>query len=236
MLPSARCLEIPDTFLVGPVHAGPRAGARGGLPRNPPTSPRGGLALERVERLPERIDRDVVQERGELLLLPLPCGLPYAVQRLGHTFPALCPEWCFAAPRFPWSPAFAPPAPPPSMSSLARPTCSFRNALAGRHCHRIAHSVTDRRIAAAWPHRRSEAPSGEPRRACLAGLRLSIEERAEIEHRLSTGAARGRTFRQIILSRRRTCRASKRAPRVAKGAAISHEATVADTDTLYIWV
>jgi len=32
-----------------------------------------------------------VEERGEPLLLPLPCGLPYAVQRLGHTFPTLCP-------------------------------------------------------------------------------------------------------------------------------------------------
>ena len=32
--------------------------------------------------LAEQIDADVVQERGELLLLPLPCGLPYAIQRL----------------------------------------------------------------------------------------------------------------------------------------------------------
>src|SRR5439155_19355269 len=51
----------------------------------------GGLSLERVERQPERVDIDMVEERGEPLLLPLPCGLPYAVQRLGHTFPTLCP-------------------------------------------------------------------------------------------------------------------------------------------------
>ena len=42
----------------------------------------GGIALEREERLTECIDVDVVEERGELLLLPLPCGLPYALQRL----------------------------------------------------------------------------------------------------------------------------------------------------------
>jgi hypothetical protein len=34
----------------------------------------GGFALKRVERRPERIDIDMVEERGELFLLPLPCG------------------------------------------------------------------------------------------------------------------------------------------------------------------
>jgi hypothetical protein len=34
---------------------------------------------------------DVVEQRGERLLLPLPCGLPYAAQRLGHANPALSP-------------------------------------------------------------------------------------------------------------------------------------------------
>src|SRR5712671_5571003 len=48
----------------------------------------GGFALKRVERRPERIDTDMVEERGELLLLPLPCGSPYAAQRLGHASPA----------------------------------------------------------------------------------------------------------------------------------------------------
>jgi hypothetical protein len=48
---------------------------------------RGGLALQRVKRQPERVGIDVVEERGEPLLLPLPCRLPYAVQRLGHTRP-----------------------------------------------------------------------------------------------------------------------------------------------------
>ena len=52
---------------------------------------RRGFALERVERRSERVDIDVVEERGELPLLPLPCGSPYAVQRLGHAHPALCP-------------------------------------------------------------------------------------------------------------------------------------------------
>ncbi len=49
------------------------------------------LALQPIERYPERIDIDVVEKRGEPLLLPLPCCLPYAVQRLGHAVPGLCP-------------------------------------------------------------------------------------------------------------------------------------------------
>ena len=50
------------------------------------------LALERVERRSQRVDVDVVEKRGEPFLLPLPCGLPYAVQRLGHALPVLRPE------------------------------------------------------------------------------------------------------------------------------------------------
>src|SRR6202795_690983 len=72
-----------------------------------------GFALKRVERRPERIDTDMVEERGELLLLPLPCGLPYTAQRLGAREPGSAPGACFADPRSPWSPALVPPAPPP---------------------------------------------------------------------------------------------------------------------------
>src|SRR6516165_3545611 len=41
---------------------------------------RGGFALERIERQPESVDVDVVEERGEPLLFPLPCSSPYAAQ------------------------------------------------------------------------------------------------------------------------------------------------------------
>jgi IS30 family transposase len=41
-----------------------------------------GIALECHERIPQRIKRDVVQQRGELLLLPLPRSVPYTVQPL----------------------------------------------------------------------------------------------------------------------------------------------------------
>src|SRR5258707_11372200 len=61
-----------------------------GLPRQP-VHPRGGVALEHEERLPEQIDAEVVEERGELLLPPLLSCLPYASERLGHTSPTLCP-------------------------------------------------------------------------------------------------------------------------------------------------
>jgi hypothetical protein len=44
---------------------------------------RGGrVSLEGEERQPEQLNRDVVEERGELFLLPLPCGCSYAIQRL----------------------------------------------------------------------------------------------------------------------------------------------------------
>ena len=51
------------------------------LPRHA-VHPGRGTALERQERIPQQIDRDVVQQRGELVLLPLPCSLPYTVQPL----------------------------------------------------------------------------------------------------------------------------------------------------------
>jgi hypothetical protein len=41
-----------------------------------------GIAFERKECNPEQIGTDMVMECGELLLLPLPCGLPYASKRL----------------------------------------------------------------------------------------------------------------------------------------------------------
>ncbi len=41
-----------------------------------------GIGLEFSECLFEQVDVDMVQERGELLPLPLPCCLPYALQRL----------------------------------------------------------------------------------------------------------------------------------------------------------
>jgi len=39
----------------------------------------------------EKIDRDVVQERSELLLLLVPCYFSDTFQRMGHAFPVLSP-------------------------------------------------------------------------------------------------------------------------------------------------
>ena len=44
--------------------------------------PRCGVFLEFEERLTKQVDADVVEERGELLLLPFLCYSPYALQRL----------------------------------------------------------------------------------------------------------------------------------------------------------
>src|SRR6185312_7357066 len=51
------------------------------LPRQPVRSGCG-ILLKFVERLFKKLDTDVVEERGELLLLPFPCDSSYAVQRI----------------------------------------------------------------------------------------------------------------------------------------------------------
>src|SRR5437879_210391 len=68
-----------------------------GRPRQP-VHAGGSFALECQECFPEQIDADVVEECSEPLLLPLPCGLPYALQRLCHALPSLCPVRAFLAP------------------------------------------------------------------------------------------------------------------------------------------
>ena len=40
------------------------------------------IPLEGEKRQPEQVDRDVMEKRGEPFLLPLPCGLPYALLHL----------------------------------------------------------------------------------------------------------------------------------------------------------
>src|SRR5262249_21947111 len=49
------------------------------------------VLIEFVERLFKQVDADVVEERGEPLLLPFPCNFPYAFQRLFHAYPILRP-------------------------------------------------------------------------------------------------------------------------------------------------
>ena len=61
------------------------------IPPRQPVHAWRGITLEREERFPEQIDTEVVEERGEPFLLPVPCGCPYAIQRLGHAFPVLRP-------------------------------------------------------------------------------------------------------------------------------------------------
>src|ERR1700687_3216357 len=74
-----------------------------GRPRQS-THPGGGIAFEREERHPQAVDADVVEECSEPLLLPLPCGLPYAPPRLCHALPPLCPGRGLRARPPPWPP------------------------------------------------------------------------------------------------------------------------------------
>src|ERR1700686_5643955 len=61
------------------------------VPTCQPINSRCSILLEFRECLFEVINTDVMEERGELLLLPLPCCLPYALQRLCHGSPVLHP-------------------------------------------------------------------------------------------------------------------------------------------------
>src|SRR3984893_4784764 len=52
------------------------------VPIRQPVDPGRSIPLELAECLPEQINTDVVEERGEPFLLPFPCCLPYALQSL----------------------------------------------------------------------------------------------------------------------------------------------------------
>src|SRR5947199_1280681 len=69
------------------------------------------ILLEFRECLLEVINTDVMEERGELLLLPLPCNVcaPAPVTR----FPGTVPGPCFAGSHSPRPPPLAPPTPQP---------------------------------------------------------------------------------------------------------------------------
>jgi hypothetical protein len=52
------------------------------VPPGQPVHAGSGILFKFVERLVEQIDADMVEERGEPLLLPFLCDFPYALQRL----------------------------------------------------------------------------------------------------------------------------------------------------------
>src|SRR5277367_3532865 len=100
------------------------------------------ILLEFRECLCEVINTDVMEERGELLLLPLPCSLPYALQRLTR-FPGAVPGPCFADSHSPRPPPLAPPTPQP----VAR-LCSLASQLLwrGQTSHDRTSSATAPRL------------------------------------------------------------------------------------------
>src|ERR1700735_2747261 len=63
------------------------------------------------ERLVEQIDADVVEERGELFLLPSALCLAVCAPARVTRFPDSVPGPCFAGAHSPWPPPLAPPAP-----------------------------------------------------------------------------------------------------------------------------
>src|SRR5215216_3149080 len=61
------------------------------VPPRHPVHARCGVFFDRKELRFEQVGVDVVEQRREPLLPPLPCRSPYAVQRLGHVCPARRP-------------------------------------------------------------------------------------------------------------------------------------------------
>ncbi len=49
-----------------------------------------GFPLQCVKAFPQQIDRQMVEQGGELHLLTFPCCFPHTRQPLGHALPALC--------------------------------------------------------------------------------------------------------------------------------------------------
>src|SRR5207247_4234842 len=94
--------------------------------------------------------------RGEPFLLPFPCSLPYALQRLCHACPARRPGRALLGSHSPWSRPFAPPAPPqiapprsPDSSLLwPRPTSRIRSSSAS------APHLSDADLGGTWPSAR----------------------------------------------------------------------------------
>src|SRR6201993_5362343 len=76
-----------------------------------PINPGRRISLESKECSPKHRNTEMVEKRGEPLLPPLPCGLSYALQRLGHAFPVLRPAR--ADSRSPRPRPLAPPTPLP---------------------------------------------------------------------------------------------------------------------------
>src|SRR6266511_904181 len=61
------------------------------VPPRHPVRARRGMFFQGKELRFEQVGVDVVEQRGEPLLLPFPCSSPYALQRLGHACPARRP-------------------------------------------------------------------------------------------------------------------------------------------------
>src|SRR5438445_12746951 len=67
------------------------------VPTCQPVHPSCSILPEFRECLCEVSKTDVMEERGELLLLPLACSLPYALQRVGDGAPVLAPARALVA-------------------------------------------------------------------------------------------------------------------------------------------
>jgi hypothetical protein len=74
------------------------------VPPCQPVHARRGMFLQFEERRCEMLDADVVEERGELLLLPFPCHFPYTVQRCS-TLIRFCARHVLCCSAFPLVPA-----------------------------------------------------------------------------------------------------------------------------------
>jgi hypothetical protein len=79
--PMDPCMQVLD----------PMVEVRGIGPPCQPVHARGGLPPESEERRPQHLRADMVEERGEPFLPSVPCGLPYALQHLGHACRVLRP-------------------------------------------------------------------------------------------------------------------------------------------------
>ena len=90
---------------------------------------RGRRSLQRVVALPQSIDRQMMEQCGELLMRPSLRRLAHTTQSAGRGFPTLRPVRVGLCRVSPWSTGFPPQPPPPGSPAGAGPSCSVASSV-----------------------------------------------------------------------------------------------------------
>src|SRR6266542_3710206 len=170
------CVQVPDPSIEIPFV---------GLPYHAVHAGRG-VTLDRVERRPEHGGVDMVQERCEPLLLPLPCCLPYATQRC-DTLSRFCARRVLCWSAFPLAPALR------STDSVADCSALFIGFPATTTGSDFSGSCIAGHDSSSSRRGPTESSAGQTRDLPVPVQRASAHARV-FDHAESVGRSRYRTF------------------------------------------